>query len=476
VAAFPRHAAPGARSQAALAGGIAIGCAGLTLAGLKAVGELGLVAPLLVVCGLVLVNFPAVAAGLAVGLVVLCENKDFGLATWSSGVYSEFVKGVTPIDVLMMVAVAGVGLRLLRQRRRPRLLPASLGLPLTLLGFALLAGADVGHASGASAHALLFAIHSFAYVAIVPLLVVNLDFDARAVRGTLVAAVALAGLKALIGLAALVSGHGTPLGSDGTSLTYLEPTANWLALVVVLWVAAMFLRPPRPPAWLLAMAPLLVASLLLSYRRSFWIAFVVGVILVVALGLSHAGRRMAVPVIALMATTIVLVGSVVIPGDSPVARRAESLRPSSVNASATDRYRLDERANVWANVRAEPITGLGLTVPWVATARPLPLDLGRDYVHFAALYWWMKLGILGLLSYVATLAGGALLAWRVWRRSAEHHVRAFGLATMAGIAGLVPIEMTASFTGVDTRFTILFGAQLGLLAVLARRAAAADVP
>ena len=63
-----------------------------------------------------------------------------------------------------------------------------------------------------------------------------------------------------------------------------------------------------------------------------------------------------------------------------------------------------------------------------------------------------------------------ILAWQAWRRSAEPVLRAFGLASLCGIAGLVAVETTASFTGVDARFTVLFAAQLGLLALIVRTA------
>jgi hypothetical protein len=43
---------------------------------------------------------------------------------------------------------------------------------------------------------------------------------------------------------------------------------------------------------------------------------------------------------------------------------------------------------------------------------------------------------------------------------------------MCATAGLVVLDTTASFTGVDPRFTVLFGAQLGLLALLRQTAQA----
>ena len=113
------------------------------------------------------------------------------------------------------------------------------------------------------------------------------------------------------------------------------------------------------------------------------------------------------PTVVLLAVVVWLVGSFAIPGRLAGRRRAVSLQPTSVTASAQDRYRLDERANVWANVREHPFTGLGLGVAWSATERPLPLDRPRSYAHFAALYWWMKLGILGALAYLSDAGRGA---------------------------------------------------------------------
>ena len=107
----------------------------------------------------------------------------------------------------------------------------------------------------------------------------------------------------------------------------------------------------------------------------------------------------------------------------------------------------------------KPITGLGILVPWEATNRPLPIEHedAREYVHFAALWWWMKLGILGLLAYPLLLLSIARLAWKVWRKATEGIVRAFGLASLCGIAGLLVAETTATFTGAELRFTVVLG-------------------
>jgi O-antigen ligase len=172
----------------------------------------------------------------------------------------------------------------------------------------------------------------------------------------------------------------------------------------------------------------------------------------------------------MVAFAIWLLGSVHFQAQSPITRRISSLNPGSLSANAEDRYRLDERANVLGEIRQHPISGLGVTVPWTATVRPLPVEHenGRQYVHFAALWFWLKLGILGLLAYAGVLLAAMRLAYQAWRGSREPLLRAFGLASLCGVVALIVLDTTASFTGVDQRFTVLFAMQLGALALLAR--------
>jgi hypothetical protein len=194
----------------------------------------------------------------------------------------------------------------------------------------------------------------------------------------------------------------------------------------------------------------------------------------VLLGISPVGRRMLLPAGLVTALAILLLGSIDFQAQLPVVKRVESLAPSQLTTNVEDRYRLDERANVIGEVRRHPVTGIGLGIPWQATVQPLSIEHeeGRQYVHFAALWYWLKLGMLGVLAYLLFLGGFALLAWRVWRRCQEPMLRAFGLTSLCSVAGLVAIETTASFTGVDPRFTVLVSAQIGLLALLDRTALA----
>jgi O-antigen ligase len=449
-----------------LAAALAAAAALIGYAGLRKLGTAGLLAPLAVVLVVALLRRPLLMLCFVVGLTVLCEGPDFGLLTFTAQLYTH----ATVMNVLVALVVLSVGLDMLRAKRRPRL-PLALGIPLTLLAFGTVAGLVTGHAAGIAIGKELHNENLLDYMIFLPLAVANLDLERRQVEMLLKLAFGLAIAKGLLGLADVASGYAPPIEGTG-ALTYYEPTANWLMLIALLGIFAAVLARMRPPLWALLGSPLILAALLLSYRRSFWIATLLGVLLVLLLALSPVGRRMLVPIALMLLAAVWLLGSVHVRGQSPIIERATSLSPSKITNNVEDRYRLDERANVLAQIEKDPVAGLGVGVEWHATARPLPIDHegGRRYVHFAALWYWLNLGILGLLAYASLLLGGALMAWRLWRRGASPLIKAFGLASASGLAGLAVIETTASFTGVDTRFTVLIATQIGLLALLSRTA------
>ncbi len=459
-----------ARSELFLA--VVVSCAvGLVaLLASRKLGSVGLLAPLLVVLVVLLLRRPAAMVAFVTALVVLCEGATFGLLTFTSKLYENIYHDLTVVDVLVALTALSVGLDALRAGR-PLRVPGPLRIPLLLLALAMVVGFVVGHASGGSLRFVLASENVLGYILVLPVAVANLDLSRVQVQRLLGAVVALAIVKAVLGLAEIATGKGQTV-EPGVTITYYEPLANWLIMLSLLAILALVLAKARLPLWTWAGAPLLLVSLILSYRRSFWIAFGLGLLLVLLLGLSPLGRRLLLPTAVLALAAVLLLGSTHFQSQLPVAKRAISLQPSRIEANAEDRYRLDERVNVLGEIGEHPITGLGMTIPWAASFRSLPVEHegGRGYVHFAALWYWLKLGILGLLAYVGLLIASLVLSWRVWRSSREPYLRAFGLASLCGIVGLAVIETTASFTGVDTRFTLLFGVQLGLLGLLDRTA------
>ena len=441
----------------------------LALLGAKKLGGMGLLAPLAVATALIVMRRPVVMVSVTVGLAILCEGSTFGLFNFTSHLYDEFYKGLTPLDALVALTVVSVGWELVRERRAP-ILPRALALPLALLWLAMIAGAVTGHGAGASLRSVILSENVLSYLLLLPLAVVNLRLERRQLVTAITALAMLAIFKAAVGLIEVFGHYGQPIEGRAT-LTYYEPTANWLVMLTIFGALAMVVSRLRPPRWLLLGSPLLIASLVLSYRRSFWIGAVLCLLLIVVLGLSPSRRRVLIPAVLLLIVAVWAIGSVNFQSSgSPIVKRLASLSPSKIEANVQDRYRLNERANVLSEIGRHPITGLGMDIPWTASAQTLSVEhpQGRLYVHFAALWFWLKLGILGLLAYVAVLVGMATVAWQAWKHSPEPALKAFGLVSLCAVGALAAIETTASFTGIDARFTALLGAQIGLLALAAR--------
>ncbi|HWI70319.1 MAG TPA: O-antigen ligase family protein [Baekduia sp.] len=452
-----------------VAGAVAAAGTLVTLAAALKFGFGALLLPIAAMAFVLLLRYPGPVLACAVGAVVFAETSEFAILPQTGHLYDDLVKGFMPLDGLLVIAVAGTAAQLIQDRRPVRLPPAPLTLALGLMALGLISGILVGREAGVGVGDSLLQVHTFAYLAIAPLVAANLVVTARDVKRVLAGAVVLGAIKALIGLFLVVSGRGVTV-YDASVLTYYEPTANWIMTVAVLAIVAAALARVRLPWWALTAAPLMLASLLLSYRRSFWIADLLGLALVVLLGTSNNGRRVLLPAVVLVAAAIWSLGGIAVQSDTPLGQRVQSLSSSKIQAKPEDRYRLDERANVVATLKQDPVTGLGFGVGWRATERPLPVEVNPDheYVHFALLYWWLKLGILGLLAYLAFLGAGVVLSFGVWRGGTDPLFRAFGLGSMCSFAGLAVIETTATFTGPDPRMTLVLGAQLALLAVLWR--------
>lgn len=453
-----------------VAGAVAAGTALVTLAAALKLGLGALLLPIAAMAFVLLLRYPGPVLVAATGAAVFAETSDFALLPQTGHLYDDTLKGFMPLDGLLVIAVAGTAAQLIQDRRPMRLPPAPLTLALGLMFLGLLSGVLVGREAGVGVGDSLLQVHTFVYLAVAPLVAANLVVTDRDVKRVLAGAVVLGGIKALMGLFLVVSGRGETV-YDASVLTYYEPTANWVMTVAVLGILAAALARVRLPWWALTAAPLMLASLVLSYRRSFWIADLLGLLLVVLLGTSNNGRRVLLPAVVLIGAAIWSLGGIAVQSDTPLGQRVQSLSSSKIQAKPEDRYRLDERANVVATLKDHPVTGLGFGVGWRAAERPLPVEVNpnHEYVHFAVLYWWLKLGILGLLAYLAFLGAGLVLSFGVWRGAADPLLRAFGLGSMCSFAGLAVIETTATFTGPDPRMTLVLGGQLALLAVLWRR-------
>ena len=448
------------RAELTRAAALAAGTALVAFLGVRQLGAAGILAPLALVLLLIVLQRPVGAMALLFVLTVVCEGPTFGFLHFTSHLYVEVYKGLTLLDMLVVVAILAVGLDVLG-RRRAVYIPRPLMPMAAVLLLAMVAGAITGSAHGQSLRAVTLLQNLLAYLLLLPIAVANLDLNRRKIALFLGCVMALAAIKAVFGLIEIASGQGASI--EGTArLTYYEPTANWLIMLSFFAVCAALVGKVRLPRWMLACSPAaadmsdpVLSALILDCGGAGDRAG--GAAGPVADGTEAVGAGGGACVCRCVAHRLGL-SAVSVPGGQAlrIACRLES-RPERPG-----RYRNDERANVLRYIR-KPHHGLGINVPWSVTARTLSVEHeeGRLYVHFAALWFWLKLGILGLVAYMLFIGGALVLSWSVWRVSAEPVFRVFGLASLAGWLGLIPIEATATFTGVDPRFTVLVGIQLG---------------
>ncbi len=347
-------------------------------------------------------------------------------------------------------------------------------LPLALMTVALAAGFVTGYLGASNRIDLIGSARVVALLLVVPLVTAAVLARSGGQRRAITLAVALVAARALVALVAWLTnqaGPGDGVGGVAASVsaeasTFYEPTMNFLMVVVLLGVVAAVVRRVPLPRWVLIAAPVLMVTLALSYRRSFWIAAILGLVLVLLVASGQRGR----PWLFLGGAAVVLALYIAISAGgatdttNPVLYRAQSLTPSKIAASSGDRYRLDEQQNVLAELRAHPLTGLGLGVPWTIRY-PLPErhEGGQLYTHVTPLWFWLKLGPMGFLAYVWMWATAIVTAYRVWRRGDDPRVRVAALALAAGFVGLIVAELTGPFTGIDVRITLVVGCAFGWL-------------
>ena len=447
---------------AVTAAGIATGLA--MAVAQRAAGPGGAIVPVVLVLGIVLLRFPGAALGLLIVGAVVVESESPGLLPPVGAFYEVLGASLTLQDALILAGLGGVLLRFATESERPRL-PEPFTAPLLLLAVAVLAGIVTGYTSlaGVPTGELFHRGMRAFYLILVPLLAVNVLRGPRALRAFAAVVVGLALFKAVSGLYAALAGVGVSVEDE--TISYLNPVPNFVMLLAVLGIAAALVRRVKLPAWMYATAPLALLALVLSYRRSFWIAAAFGLVVVVLI----ASRRRGRAVVALAGLAVVLtLGATMLVGSSdrsasPLAERVQTLSPGGLGTNRGDRYRIDERRNVIENLERHPLTGVGLGVPW-SVHYPLAEAHDRRYAHVAVLWYWLSFGPLGVIAYLTMFAVGLWAALRVWRRHPDPYVQIGALTCFAGILALLVVEMTATFSGVEARSSLVVGAVLGWLA------------
>lgn len=451
-------------AQAAVVGVLCLG----TAFALTAFGPAVALVPIALLLALLLLSRPGLALGALLAATVLLESDDEGFFPFTAPFWDPLPKvGASAPDLLFLLLIGAVVLDFSRNNRPVRL-PQPFVFPLVIVAAALCVGVLTGYLDGGSRNDIATGVRIFAYLLLLPFLVVNTIKDRRGVRWVVAGAALLAVYKGSEGTIAWLAGAGRTLGD--THITFYQPATNFLLLLYMLTLAAAALLRVQLPRVLWLASPVVLAAFALSFRRSFWIAAILGLVLVVMLAGDFRGRRRLVPAAAALGLAIwalsILGGGATELESTAIAERARLLNPARIQTYSGDRYRIAEQKNVIAELRRHPVTGLGVGVPWTVRT-PIQLRTGgRNYTHVAVLWYWLKLGIAGLIAYVVLLGTAIFASFRLAKSAADRLIRAVGLALVGGFVGLVVVETTASFVGVNLRLTILVGAALGWLAAV----------
>lgn len=440
----------------------------IALASAFALSGGSLVAAALPVVGLaafLLILRPRVVLGVFLAAVILFEDDAEGFLPGRQILY-EGPPSLAETVFVLLVAATAIELIL---GHRPVLLPSPFTLPLFLMAVAAGGGVLTGYLAGADPVGIINALRAMLPLIVLPILMVNLIRDAGTAFAMALGGVILAIVKSCEGLFAWATNSGRPYGD--TSITFYEPAANVLLLLLVLTAVAAVVKHAPLAWWVRGASVLALVTLVLTFRRSFWIGTLLALLIVLLLGSGARGWRLLVPALVVAVTAgyvaVQFVGSRELEGS--VAERALTLEPSRLIANKEDRYRIDEQVNVLAEIRAHPLGGLGFGVPWRAT-HPLPFEWegGRTYVHNAFLLQWLRSGVLGALAYFSLMLTLLVTAYRLAGRLRDGRVRALTLAVAAAVPGLMVIELTAAYGGVDYRFSVVLGAIVGWIAALSR--------
>jgi O-antigen ligase len=430
------------------------------------VGVAAVAAPVAVLLAVVLLNRPRIVFTILLVGSVVCEYRAAGDLSVTN-VFFEFPATVlSPAEGLILLCAAGTGLQLLAGRRRLRW-PEPFTIPIVILVFAMLTGAITGIANHTDAGYIRQELRGLAILVLLPFVVAN-TLESKDLKLVLKVALGLVAIKAATGL--LLLGQVDPTAQVyGTAVTFLNPTGPWLMMTFLLCMLSIGIT--RAPVSKLAvlLVPLAIATLIYSLRRGFWIGTLAGAAVVVVIATGRLGRRMLVPVLVVIGVAgwlLLSSGLVKEQFSGPVAKRISSLDPTSLSQNTSDNYRLAERRNVLANIAENPIEGLGLGARWTARS-PTPVEYpnARLYTHIVALYFWLKMGLAGLLAYLGLFAAGMWAAYSVGRRHPDPLIRAIGFGLCGALVGSMVKELTETNTGVDPSFTIVLGTVFGLLAI-----------
>jgi hypothetical protein len=400
--------------------------------------------------------WPLLVATVMIGLT---SSDTSGVLGWSAFVYqqrgslrlslADFVVGLC---VVVAIAVSP------RSTRARDVRSTNARAYLALISLALLLAILQGVILGREAHAGGFFVEAKTslYLVAVPWLAVKCIRAPRDIRILEYLILLLASAQAAVGILNVTLGAGPSVAGS-----VLAAYTGGPLLVVLLGVFVGLVRALRGERDLLAWMTVAfgVITIVLSQRRSFLLAVVVVGVAVSVVALIERREVVFGVLVSLGAAGVLFFAA---GGSVNLVTTGSGPGYNAIHGEIGDQYRISERANVLSNLRKAPLQGLGFGVPWVQVD-PLPgyFSGNFNYTHVGFLWVWLKMGVLGLLAYVAMLIYGCACAARAYGRTLVR-CRPLVLASAGVIAADVILELTATFVGSDAQYTYVLALAVGI--------------
>ena len=256
------------------------------------------------------------------------------------------------------------------------------------------------------------------------------------------------------------------IGNEGAALFFAIGTLCFMAKVAT--------RPVRLRD-VVALIPLIVCVVLANERAVLLNLAVVFGVIVIALFIGHRHgivRRFQVRsgqvVLTLLAVVAVFIALLAIPAavdqqpvKVPLASSFENLFHNEGKAeSAQDRLNLASEAEALIPQHLFIGWGLGIEFQFYETGTHQVQTI--SYAHNIVLDLWLRLGLIGLVLFVAALWFSISDGLKVWRRHPDAVIAALALALVAVLAGLILTALLEPLID-EYRFAVLFGVSLGML-------------
>lgn len=381
---------------------------------------------------------------------------------------------LTPVELILLVAFAGMCVRLLFDEKQ-RVAVGPLWLPICVFMVSIFLGIALGMQRGANMDALRSETRGFFYLPALYMLAVTQirqRSHLTALFWIFVISANLMALESTYRYFAHVRSYDLTSAYD---LAFGHENAVFCAAAIMLLVGKMVWSDQGFFGhWHSVVLIVLPLAALLVMRRRAGIVALDAALLLLCIVLLRENLKMFLIVVPL---ALVGFGGLVAltwnaeGGSGQFARSVRTISGTEQSArdQSSDDYRAAETANVRINIHGQPVTGLGFGRRYefyVPVASLDFWDLWRYVPHNSVLWVWMKAGIFGFVALLALFAAALTRSTQILRNAAPIAYKPFAFA----LASFIVMFVMYSYVDlglVSARALIFFGFTLGTIEALA---------